>query len=459
MWFWLSAVWALHWGCIIGILGLLGALLLMSHQQHLHGKERERDRRLRDEFEAYARLDARLHDHDLRALARRVCRLISKKSAFHRVAMLTQDADGRMCVAASVGMEEATIQALHAWSDRVAEENAAEADGERHGGGVRIGEKSFAVVLGRDSADIGCGRAIVVPLWTSAGQMRGALTVCADRLMTLKRQTVEETIAPLEALALKLGRALEDAGLAERLERAERLAGLGLLASGVAQALGDPLTSVLGFAELIVETAEEPRVRTDAEMIVHEARRMQQTVRNLMNFGDSGSPVAEPVEMVEMVREVAAECEEKLESRGVSLVVETGDNIPLVRGCGEQLRQVLEHLLNNAAQAIASVGDDRRREHEIRISVVRDATAVQLIVSDTGPGFRRPEKIFDPLHPARQQGEGAGVGLSICYGIVREHGGEINAYNLHPYGAAVVVELPFEKSLGQEHAGMMREVA
>lgn len=458
MWFWLSAVWALHWGCIIGILGLLGALLLMSHEQQLHAKERKRDRRLRDEFEAYARLDARLHDNDLRALGRRVCKLVSKKSAFHRVAMLTQDADGRLCVAASVGMEEATIQALHAWSDRVAEENAA-GEGEGQGGGVRIGEKSFAVVLGKDSADIGCGRAIVVPLWTAAGQMRGALTVCADRLMTLKRQTVEETIAPLEALAMKLGRAMEDAGLTERLERAEKLAGLGLLASGVAQALENPLTSVLGFAELITETSREPRVRTDAEAIVQEARRIQHTVENLMNFGRSGPPIDEPVGMEELVRDVAAECEGKLESRGVGLVLEIGDNLPMVRGCEDRLRQVLEHLLNNAAQAMASVAGDRQREHEIRVSLIRDATAVQLIVSDTGPGFREPERVFDPFHPARQPGEGAGVGLSICYGIVREHGGEIHAYNLHPYGAAVVVELPFEKSLGQEHAGMMREVA
>ena len=156
---------------------------------------------------------------------------------------------------------------------------------------------------------------------------------------------------------------------------------------------------------------------------------------------------------------LAADCEAKLEASRRCLVVETEIMYPAVRGNGERLRQVLEHLLNNAAQAIASVVPSvRQRAHEIRVSVIRDATTVQMIVSDTGPGFREPERIFDPLHPARQSGEGAGVGLSVCYGIVREHGGEISAFNLHPYGAAVVVELPFEKRL-QERPERMCAVA
>jgi signal transduction histidine kinase len=126
-----------------------------------------------------------------------------------------------------------------------------------------------------------------------------------------------------------------------------------------------------------------------------------------------------------------------------------------VRGNGEKLRLLLEHLLNNAAQAIASVGEDEHREHEIRVSVSRDAASVQLILSDTGPGFNEPERVFDPFEP----GEGPGMGLSICYGIVREHGGEISAFNLHPYGAAVVVELPLAEMMGQNFAAVVSEVA
>ena len=359
-------------------------------------------------------------------------------------------------------MEEMVIGALHAWGERAVEEGTDEATPENDHAEIRVGEKSFAVVLGKESAEVGCGRAIIVPLWTASGQMAGALAVCADRLMTLRRQTVEETIPPLEALAVKLARALENAALAKRLLRAEKLAGLGLLASGVAQALSNPLTAVVGLAELIEETAKETRVRRNAEMIVQEARRMRQTMQDLVNFGRSGPRIDEPVEISALVQELAAECEEKLESRDIELTVEM-EEVPAVPGNGDRLRQVLEHLLNNAAQAIASIGEDIRedikRKHEIRVSVSRDGASVQVIVNDTGPGFREPERVFDPFHPARQPSEGAGVGLSICYGIVREHGGEISAFNLHPYGAAVMVELPLGKCVGQEFSGMAQEVA
>jgi signal transduction histidine kinase len=291
--------------------------------------------------------------------------------------------------------------------------------------------------------------------------MRGTLAVCADSLMSLRRQTVEETILPLEALALKLSRAIEDAEVVKQLKQADKLAGEGLLATEVAHALSDPLTSVLEFAELIVETAKETRVKADAETILHEARRMQQTVQNLVNFDRSGSCIDEPVDIAALVRELASECEAKLETRGVLLVVEAEEETPVVHGNGDSLRQVLEHLLNNAAQAIASINehnedaDDAGREREIRVSVSHGADSLQVIVSDTGPGFREPGRVFEPARLSRE----AGIGLAICYGIVREHGGEISAFNLHPYGAAVMVELPLGVSMAQDFSGVAQEVA
>jgi len=446
-------MWALHWGCFIGILGLSGAVLLMAHEQRLHAKERRRDRRIREEFEAYAALDAALHGEDLQGLAKRVCRLVSGKSAFQRVAVLVRDVEGPMQVASSVGMDEITVQALHAWDGRVTGEDGNWNPASEEAG-IRIGERSFGVVLGKDSADVGCGRAIMIPVLTSAGQMRGVLAVCADRLMTLPRKTVEETISPLEGLALKLGRTLETTEIVEQLQQTEKMAGVGLMANGVAQELNDPLVTVLEFAEQIAKTAKEMKVRADAKTIVNEAQRMQQTLQKLVNFGEAEARIDEPVEIPGLVRKLATECEEKLESRRVLLVVEAEQDVPAVRGNEDALRQVLEHLLNNAAQAIARVGEDEKREREIRVSISRDGESLQMIVSDTGPGFKEPERVFDPFGP------GAGMGLAICYGIVHEHGGEISAFNLHPYGAAVMVELPLgEMPVVQSFSETAREVA
>ncbi len=118
----------------------------------------------------------------------------------------------------------------------------------------------------------------------------------------------------------------------------------------------------------------------------------------------------------------------------------------------------MEHLLNNAAQAIASSVRSATADDEIRISVSHDECSVHLIVSDTGPGFEQPARVFDPFYTTQEVGEGSGMGLSVCYGIVREHGGEISAFNLHPHGAAVVVELPVG-SVMQEETAVREHVA
>jgi signal transduction histidine kinase len=231
-------------------------------------------------------------------------------------------------------------------------------------------------------------------------------------------------------------RAMENAALAERLLRAEKFAGLGLLAGGMAHALSNPLTAVLGFAELIADTAGEVRVKEDAEIIVREALRMRQTVETLLEFSRLPARGEDLVDVAELVRELAEACRERLENRGVRLVVQAGHGTAVVRGNRDRLRQMLKHLLNNAAQALADVASGE--EQVIRLSVGKDGAIVHLIVSDTGPGFREPGRVFELGEPAR----GAGLGLSVCYGIVHEHGGEISAFNLHPHGAAVAVELP-----------------
>jgi C4-dicarboxylate-specific signal transduction histidine kinase len=113
--------------------------------------------------------------------------------------------------------------------------------------------------------------------------------------------------------------------------------------------------------------------------------------------------------------------------------VQVGDEGAAVRGDRDRLRQMMEHLLNNAAEALGRVKGGE--EQVIRVSVGRLGERVHVVVSDTGPGFRHPGRVFEPC-------DSGGLGLSVCYGIVHEHGGEISAFNMHPHGAAVAVDLP-----------------
>ena len=274
---------------------------------------------------------------------------------------------------------------------------------------------------------------------------------------------LEKAMGPVETLAARIAGALENDSLSERVIRAEKLAGLGQLAGGVAHALNNPLTAVLGFAELISETSTETRVRKDAGVIVTEALKMKDTVQRLTEFWRPSGMKEETVDLVVVLREIAAACEQKLESRGVKLALTVEDRLPTVRGSQDRLKQVLEHLLNNAAQAISVAKADFEgdAEHTIRLTASHDQRSVHLIVSDTGDGFKEPGRVFDPFYTTRQPGEGAaGLGLSICFGIVREHEGEISAFNLHPRGAAVVVELPVKRSVREsgEHQLIRQEV-
>jgi signal transduction histidine kinase len=453
---------SLHWQGLAGIGGLVGALGLAWCRMQWNEAVRRRERWVREELEAYAQLDARLpRDGDVGKLARRVCQIVTESSAFKRVGLLVRDAESRLYVTGSAGMEDVIVQALNAWGKRVVEAERGDGAEPRHGEGglgTRVGSKCFAVVLGHGPEEASCGRAIVIPLRTSAGRMVGALAVCADGMMSVRRRAVDEALLPLEALAVRLGRTIENNALAERLLRAENLAGLGLLAGGMAHALSNPLTAVLGFAELIADTTDEARVKTDAEMIVREALRMRQTVDMLLEFWRPSHRSDEPVDVTVLLQDLAEGCREKLVNRGVRLVVQVGDEVPVVRGSRDRLRQVLEHLLNNAAQAVASASALRDgEEHAIRLTVGHDGRMVRLMVSDTGPGFREPGRVFDPFDATHQPGQG--LGLSICYGIVREHGGEISAFNQHPHGATVVVELPVCEIVAQKNEVVVWEMA
>ena len=459
----------MNWVCGVALTGLSATVWRMREQFKLESTERWRERRMREELEAYARVEPGVAAtiasgvapmEAMRALAMRVCRVVADKSAFSKVGILLRDAEGRLYCAGRVGVDDLTVKAMEGWGAKVVEE---ERGGVRRAGqpkaaADRGGVKSFTIPLGEWKAfdpevqtRVVAGkrerrqfrRGIVAPVRTQAGKLIGAIVVAPDGTKEGWPPGLERAMGPLEALAARIACSLENESLNDRVLRAEKLAGLGQLAGGVAHALNNPLTAVLGFAEMISESASEPRVRQDAGVIVAEALKMKDTVQRLTEFWRPAGLTDETVDLALMLREIAAACEAKLRSRGVELVLTVEDLLPGVRGSHDRVKQVMEHLLNNAAQAIAAAEPGEEGEgHSIRITASHSDKCVHLIVSDTGAGFAEPARVFDPFYTTKSPDLGSGLGLSICYGIVREHEGEISAFNLHPRGAAVVVELP-----------------
>ncbi len=477
-----------------GFLALIAGLAAFARRQSWRAGqaalEQGRERRMREELEAYLTLDLSLHEEGngdgeapdaVRLLARRVCRTIAGKSVFSRVSLLLRSPEDRLELAGSIGTDDLTVAALQSWGAQMSRD---ECSGRRLGAeGTDGAAPSFSIPLGewsRFDPEIASWalsgrkerrrwrRGIITPVRTRGGRLLGALAVCADgarvdgtplanagEAWNSKRPaSLERALAPLEALASRLGAALEANTTAERLLRAEKLAGVGQLAAGVAHALNNPLTAVLGFADLIAETAGEAHIRKDAGIILAEASRMQATVQRLVDLSQPARLPDRTLDMSSLLIEVADACENSLAERGILLEREgLGLPAPSMLGSRDRLREVFEQLLNNAAQAIALHRQKSRSEgekHTVRITLVHDGRAVRVLVSDTGTGFAEPGRAFDPFYTTRGPEQGAGLGLSICYGIVREHRGEIHAFNREPHGATVVLEFPVRQAAGNE---------
>ena len=469
---WLAELWGEPGLCLMAMV-VMGAVTTRSRRAARRSRfEAGREQRIRKELELYAELDvslgAELHAgrpavDAAKSLGRRVCRAVTERSIFSRVAVMLRDADGRFACVGRAGIDDLTLEALEAWGQNV----QAEERGGKEQAGARNGDRSFSISLGdwRDfDAEVGSWatsgrkerrrnrRGVVVPFRNgagagNAGKISGAIIVCTDGAgfdELVVGEGLTRALGPIEALAGRIAATLENEAMAERLLRAEKLAGLGQLAGGVAHALNNPLTAVLGFAELIAEGAADARVRDDAAMIVGEALKMKQTIGRLIELWRPTTARDEQVDVAAMLQDLETACAEKLRGRNLRLELMVPEDVPRLRGGSSRLREMMEHLLNNAAQAIAGYRplEDGEGEHSIRVTVSFDDRALHLIVSDTGPGFATPGRVFDPFYTTGEPDAAAGMGLSICYGIAREHGGTISAFNLHPHGAAVVVELP-----------------
>jgi signal transduction histidine kinase len=224
-----------------------------------------------------------------------------------------------------------------------------------------------------------------------------------------------------------------------RLVQSEKLAALGELVAGVAHELNNPLTSVLGYAQLLeAGELDGEDARRALGVVLQEADRARRIVQNLLTFARQRAHERGPVDVNAALEQTVALRRYELERAGVEFVLDLAWDLPLIEGDLFQLQQVFLNLINNAAQALAGA----RGRIEIRTAHREGRVVVE--VADTGPGIP-PEhlpRIFDPFFTTKDVGEGTGLGLSISYGIVRDHGGEIYAENRPEGGARFVIELP-----------------
>jgi two-component system cell cycle sensor histidine kinase/response regulator CckA len=225
--------------------------------------------------------------------------------------------------------------------------------------------------------------------------------------------------------------------------QAEKMAALGQTISGVAHELNNPLATILSWAERLSEKlTTESSLRRGLETILSESERAARIVRNLLTFARKRQTTRAMVDINQVVRETLALRAYEQRVTNVAVIDALAAGLPPVLADGHQIQQVLLNLIINAEQAMLSANG--RGILVVRSWHDADRESVILEINDDGPGI--PEdmqpKVFDPFFTTKEVGKGTGLGLTVAYAIVQEHGGRIRIESRPSSGASFCVELP-----------------
>lgn len=236
-----------------------------------------------------------------------------------------------------------------------------------------------------------------------------------------------------------------------QLQRADRLASLGQMSAGIAHEINNPLGIILGYSQLIMRGHEKDTQNyEDLRTIERQAQHCKRIVDDLLKFARAADTRKNVMDVNQCIREIVTMLSHQLERDTISVETKFHPDLPQVVGDAEKVKQVLMNLLMNAKQAIAGRGvigietAYERKDGQIRISI-----------SDSGSGIpaELTDRIFDPFFTTKAVGEGTGLGLSVSYGIVQDHGGTIEVKSQVGEGSVFTIHLPVQtKGVPSENA-------
>jgi two-component system NtrC family sensor kinase len=226
-----------------------------------------------------------------------------------------------------------------------------------------------------------------------------------------------------------------------QLLQAKKLSSIGEVISGVAHELNNPLSGVLGYSQLLLSKKEAVGSANELMRIHESALRCQKIVKNLLSFARVHKPERVYLGLNGIVEKSIELRRYQLEVHNVEVIKNLDTELPRTMLDFHQIQQVLVNLINNAHQAIAAT---QRQSGRLEVRTWHDSHNVMLEVRDDGVGMDHTtlERIFDPFFTTKEQGQGTGLGLSVSYGIVREHGGKIYAKSRVGEGTTFLIEIP-----------------
>jgi len=289
----------------------------------------------------------------------------------------------------------------------------------------------------RDSAEaVGRGdfsRRVVVHSRDECGELALVFNQMTENLKN-SREQLEATVETLKTTQAQL-------------IQSEKLSGIGEFVAGVAHELNNPLTTVMGFSELLKQEDVDPQRSRHLDMIFKSAQRCQKIVQSLLSFARRHRPERKTVCVNSLVEGAVEILQYQLRTSNIEVITRLDPELPQAMVDPHQIQQVFLNIINNARQAMEA----HQPKGWIKIISETRWNHVCVIFQDNGPGIS-PEnlsKIFDPFFTTKEVGKGTGLGLSLCYGIIKEHGGTITPRSRPGEGATFVIELPIAYGAGE----------
>jgi len=228
--------------------------------------------------------------------------------------------------------------------------------------------------------------------------------------------------------------------LQQELILASRLATVGQMAAGIAHEINNPLTGVIGYSQLLMKTDIPADVRGRVHLICEGAQRIDSIVKRMLTFAHQQKPKRALVNINGVIKNTLEMLAYEMGSSAIKLTTELDPDLPRTIADAGQLQQVFLNIILNAQTEMVTA----HGRGNLLVKTERIDGAIRVSIKDDGPGIARKDlgKIFDPFFTTREVGRGAGLGLSVCHGIVTGHGGKIYAESKFGKGATLFVELP-----------------
>ncbi|MCX7609766.1 MAG: GAF domain-containing protein [Anaerolineales bacterium] len=433
------------------------------------------NRQLQQETEARARKLSLIHDVveqtlgslDVRQVAQTAAELIAKNFSYELTGIALSEGDdfkligvgGSACHALSQALQDTSFPVREGIVGRVLETgesllvNDVKLDphylplpGWDAGSELCVALKDGETVLGAIDVESSRTHAFTqsdVLMLESLAGILGSVIARARQYQDL-RSTVDE----LELARLELQQRMVAQQAAEtRLFQAAKLAAVGEMAAGIAHELNNPLTTVIGFTELAFESPNLPdEVRSDLAVVLQEAKRARSVVRRLLDFARQTESVRTRCDLNEIVADALMLTHHLLRTGGITVHTRYTESLPWVSVDSNQIKQVILNLVHNAMHAMPEGGD---LFIETFAQARRGHPGVAVSVRDTGVGIPQENlgRVFEPFFTTRADKGGVGLGLSVSYGIIVDHGGEIDVFSQVGQGATFTIWLPVESEV------------